>query len=61
MENLNDDKRLIQEFRDLVNRKESIDPEFLLRFAERYEEMTELAEISIQMVDHLVKKHHLQN
>ena len=61
MENLNDDKKLIQEFRDLVNRKESMDPKFLLRFAERYEEMTELAEISIQMVDHLVKKHHLQN
>ncbi|XOV95138.1 MAG: hypothetical protein ACFHWX_10585 [Bacteroidota bacterium] len=58
MESLREDKERIETIRRLIDKREMVDPDLLLSFTSKYEELVELAEVSFEMIDHLVQKIH---
>ncbi|MEQ8336775.1 MAG: hypothetical protein RIA62_05495 [Cyclobacteriaceae bacterium] len=58
MESLKADKQRIDAFRKLI-KEDKLDPDALERLINGYEELIELTEASIEMIDHLVQKTHI--
>ncbi len=58
MESLKADKERIETIRKLI-REDKLDPTALEGFINGYEELIELTEASIEMIDHLVQKAHI--
>ncbi len=57
---LDDEKTYLESFRKKIVFTDNIAPSELIEFANKYEDLMEMAKISLKMLDSMVKKHQRQ-